>query len=80
MPPTVERRILSGACAWPAAQTDAVLVDIRKSSEVESKGSPALPKGQGGKLVRVEFDTIAGAPSRAPQIPSSIQPEPFRTD
>jgi hypothetical protein len=43
------------------AQTDGVLVDIRKSSEVESKGTPALPKGQGSKLVRVEFDTIAGA-------------------
>ena len=41
-----------------------MLVDIRKSSEVESKGTPALPKGQGGKLVRVEFDTITGA-SRA---------------
>ena len=47
-----------------SAQTDGVLVDIRKSSEVESKGTPALPKGQGGKLVRVEFDTITGA-SRA---------------
>ena len=38
-----------------------MLVDIRKSSEVDAKGTPALPKGQGSKLVRVEFDTITGA-------------------
>jgi hypothetical protein len=38
-----------------------VLVDIRKASEVDSKGSPTMPKGQAAKLVRVEFDTIAGA-------------------
>ena len=38
-----------------------MLVDIRKASEVDSKGAPALPKGQGSKLVRVEFDTITGA-------------------
>jgi hypothetical protein len=46
-----------------------VLVDIRKSSEVESKGTPALPKGQGGKLVRVEFDTITGASCMRNKVP-----------
>ena len=46
-------------------QTDALLVDIRKASEVESKGVPVLPRGQSGKLVRVEFDGITDRALRA---------------
>ena len=61
--------MLTPSCTRRCAQTDGVLVDIRKSSEVESKGTPALPKGQGGKLVRVEFDTITGASRAREQAP-----------
>ena len=56
----------TAACSRAApGQSDGILVDIRKASDVESKGAPALPKGQGAKLVRVEFDTIAGARTQA---------------
>jgi hypothetical protein len=56
-----------------------VLVDIRKASEVDSKGSPTMPKGQAAKLVRVEFDTIAGAYAGAAalhfrQLPTRARP------
>ena len=41
------------------SQGDALLVDIRKTSELEAKGVPVLPRGQAGKLARVEFDSIS---------------------
>lgn len=40
-------------------------MDIRKGSEIEAKGTPVLPRGQSGKLVRVEFDSIADSALRS---------------
>lgn len=47
------------------SSADGVLVDVRKAAEAEAKGGPVLPKGQGSKLLRVEFDSIADRQLRA---------------
>ena len=57
-------------------EMDALLVDMRPATVVESRGVPALPKGAAGKLVAVAFDSIQDKALRASlNDPASLEAE-----